>query len=665
MMTGASGRVGIRIFAVMSIVTFYVICANAQVVPVSRDSVGEAKTVEDTVRESKPVNTEADQHSVGIASDTVPQLRKVHIDFADNLSGQIDDTVQYQFLRGNVELSQGGTFLYCDSAVVINEKEVYAYGNIVIQKGDTMTIFADTLVYHSDSMHAELMGEVILQSNEDQMWTTHLEYDLENDLAYYYESAVMLNDSTQISSNIGYYWTRSGRARFIDSVVVIGSEVTLLADSLDYNTETQIAEFLGPTLIIQEKAKIYCEDGYYDVLNMHAEFIKDARYENEEQLASADTIEYIGEEDLVHLRGNAHFEEGDRVIDSDEILFYDESGETLILGNAVFNDSLRYVESDRIEFNRNTEFLKTAGRSMLVEGAQTLTAELIDYDQTTGFGLAQGNVVYYDTAAKTILVCDTMVLNKDTEFVEAYGSRRPLLKSVMDLDTMYLTADTLQFMRVIDTTELASVDTVWTETRDTFQLDTLISFQIDSFKRFQGFADVRLLKGTLQGICDSLEFNDVDSVFQMIGNPVLWSDTTQFTADTIHIELKESRIDRMHLIGSAIVINVVEDRFYNQIKGKRILARFDEEEVRDLFVSGNAESVYYARDEEGAYIGVNRVASSEIFFTFETKQLSGIRLYGKPDGNITPMKVVNHTTLRLDGFNWRDAIRPKTLEDLF
>ncbi|RLD21317.1 MAG: hypothetical protein DRI69_04405 [Bacteroidetes bacterium] len=536
---------------------------------------------------------------------------------------------------------------------------------MIIQKGDSLTIFADTLMYHSDSMHAELLGEVILQSNEDQMWTTHLEYDLENDLAYYYESAVMLNDSTQISSKVGYYWTKSGQARFIDSVVVIGSEVTLLADSLDYNTETQVAEFLGPTLILQEKARIYCEDGYYNVPDMHAEFIKNARYENEAQIATADTIEYIGEEGLVNLRGNAHFEEGDRVIDSDEILFYEESGETLILGHAVFNDSLRHVESDRIEYNRNTELLKTAGRSMLVEGPQTLTAEFIDFDQVTGFGLARGNVVYYDTAAKTILVCDTMVLNKNTEFVEAYGARRPLLKSVMDLDTMYLTADTLQFLRVIDTTELVMIDTVWTESRDTFQLDTMVIFQIDSFKRFQGFADVRLHKGTLQGICDSLEFNDVDSIFQMIGHPVLWSDTTQFAADTIHIELKGPKIDRMYLIDNAIVINVVEDRFYNQIKGKRMLARFAEEEVRDLFVSGNAESVYYARDEEGAYIGVNRVASSEIFFTFDNKQLSGIRLYGQPDGKISPMTEVNHSTLRLDGFNWLDASRPKTIDDLF
>lgn len=599
------------------------------------------------------------------AVDTVEQRRNVHIDFAEKLNGKTIDTTDFVFLSGNVELSQNGTFMYCDSAVIINEKEVYAYGNVIIQKGDSLTIYADTLIYQSDSMHAELLGEVIMESEEDQLWTTHLEYDLENDLAYYYETAVMLNDSTQVSSRIGYYWTASGRARFIDSVIVIGNEVTLLADSLDYNTETQVAEFIGPTLILQEKAQIYCEDGYYDVPKMNAEFIKNARYSNELQTASADTIQYIGEEHLVYLKGNAHFEEGDRIIDSEEILFYEESGETVILGNAVFQDSLRYIESDRIDYNRNSELLKTAGRSLLIEGAQTLNADVIDFDKSTGFGIAKGNVTYYDTAAKTILVCDTMLLNRNTEFVEAYGQRRPMLKSVMDTDTMFLTADTLQFMRVIDTVETILVDTVWTSARDTFALDTIVNQDIDSFKRFVGFPDVRLFKGTMQGICDSLEFNDVDSIFHMIGDPVLWSDTTQFTADTIHIELNDSKIERVHLIGKAIVINVLDNTFYNQIKGKRMLARFSEDEVQDLFVTGNAESVYYARDEGGAYIGVNRVLASKIFFTFEEKQLSGIRLYGKPDGKITPMTDVDHNGLRLDGFNWRDTMRPKTLEDLF
>ncbi|RLD18572.1 MAG: hypothetical protein DRI69_10150, partial [Bacteroidetes bacterium] len=120
MITGVAGQTGIRIVYAVCIITLHALCANAQAVPAARDTV--PQVIE--------------------AGDTISQPRTIHIDFADRLSGKTDDTVQYQFLSGNVELSQRGTFMYCDSAVVVNEKEVYAYGNVIIQKGDSLTIFA-------------------------------------------------------------------------------------------------------------------------------------------------------------------------------------------------------------------------------------------------------------------------------------------------------------------------------------------------------------------------------------------------------------------------------------------------------------------------------------------------------------------------------------------
>ena len=592
-------------------------------------------------------------------------VQKVHIDKARNVRGQTIDTAEYVFLKGDVQLSQDSIFMYCDSAVVINSEEVEAFGNVIIQKGDSLKIFADSLKYHSDSMRAELGGEVVLVYNEDQMWTPQLDYDLENDLAYYYRGAVLLNDSTQLSSKQGYFWTRTSKARFIDSVVVIGEEVTLLADSLDYNTNTQRADFLGPTLILQDDASIYCEDGYYDVGNSRAEFIRNARYEDGEKEASADTISYDGADSRVHLKGNAHYVENDREITSREILFFEESGLTVIKGDAIFKDSTRYVEAQTIEYDSETEYLKTSGRSLLIEGPQTLEAENLDFDQDTGLGIATGDVVFTDTSANVVLVCDTAEIDRDSEYVKAYGAARPLMKSVVEEDTMYLTADTLEIEVIVDSASYYFIDSVWTEEADTFQLDSTTLYRIDTFRRFQAFMDVRLFKGTLQGLCDSLAFETRDSIFKMLGNPILWSDTTQFTADTITMTLRNEAIDEVDLIQRGMIISEVNGIFYNQIKGRRIKAKMVESELDNLHVTGNAESVYYAQDDAGGFVGVNRLVASQIFFTFEQKQLSGIRLYSRPDGKLTPMGDIDHGTLRLEGFSWQDSNRPKTLEDLF
>jgi len=382
----------------------------------------------------------------------------------------------------------------------------------------------------------------------------------------------------------------------------------------------------------------------------------------------------------VFLKGNAHYVENDRVIDAREILFYEETGETLIIGDAVFSDSIRYAEADTIFYNRNTENLSTIGRSTVIEGPQTLSAEEIDFDQKTGFGLAKGSVFFQDTSANVIIVCDTAELDRDTEFVKAFGETRPVMKTVMEEDTLFLSADTLQFRQATDTIYQYDVDTAWITLQDSFVLDSLtgdtifltpyvldttVSFTIDSFKQFTGFADVRLFKGTLQGLCDSLAFESRDSLFKMLGNPILWSDTTQFTADTITIALLDEKLDHINLIQNAMIISEVRGLFYNQIKGKKMRAKLVDSELNNLRVKGNAQSVYYALDEAGAFIGVNKIVASEIFFTFAEKELSGIRLYSQPDGVMTPMEEVNHAAMRLDGFSWQDEIRPRTLEDLF
>ena len=584
--------------------------------------------------------------SVVSAQDTIPaqdtaEVQEVHIDYARTVEGKVIDTSQYQFLSGDVELSQEDIFMYCDSAVIIDSRKVYAYGNVVIQKGDTLTIYADTLEYLADSLEAVLTGEVVLTNGSDQLWTSRLYYDLEYDLAYYDRSAVMLNDSTQISSNVGLYWLATSLAKLTDSVVVIGEDVTVLTDSMYYKTSTQWAEFIARTLIIQDKSQIYCESGFYDVPGKEAVFTKNAKFTKEDEVATADTIYYSGNRSLVRLIRNARYEDSETFIESDEIRFYDESGEVEILGNAHFEDSTRTVFADNIFYNERTEFIRTTGKSNILEEDQILEADDIDYDQVTGTGVAKGNVIFTDTAANTIVVADTAFYNNKVNSVLAYGAARSMLKNLMEGDTLFLTADTLRF----------------TETVDTSTNDTI--------RYFKAFPDVRLFKGTMQGLCDSLLFNSRDSVFRMLGNPILWSDTTQFTSDTIDILLRNEAIDEVRLIRNGLIINVIEGTFYNQIKGRNIVAHFENDEVRDLFVKGNAESIYYARDEADAFIGVNRVAASEIKFTFENKQLGGIRLFSQPDGTLQPMKDVNHSTLRLEGFVWRQEERPKSLLDLF
>jgi hypothetical protein len=81
-------------------------------------------------------------------------------------------------------------------------------------------------------------------------------------------------------------------------------------------------------------------------------------------------------------------------------------------------------------------------------------------------------------------------------------------------------------------------------------------------------------------------------------------------------------------------------------------------------VTGNAESVYYTRDEQSAFIGVNKTICSKMYFTFLDNEIHLLKYYGENSSQMLPMGVAQHETLRLEGFRLRNEERPLSMNDL-
>jgi hypothetical protein len=180
----------------------------------------------------------------------------------------------------------------------------------------------------------------------------------------------------------------------------------------------------------------------------------------------------------------------------------------------------------------------------------------------------------------------------------------------------------------------------------------------------RAYHDVRLFKSDMQGRTDSLVFQGRDSVFTFYGHPVLWSDSTQFKADSIHMALRHGKIHEIILHQRALIISEILRTYYDQIKGRTIVAQFYSSEVKNMHVTGNAESIYYTRDDAQAFIGVNKTICSRMHFTFQQGKIQSLRYYGENSSNMLPMYSTDHGTMRLDGFEWRADERPRSLADL-
>ncbi len=568
---------------------------------------------------------------------------RVKIDYSDTLKIIQRDDRAIRKLIGEVKLRQDSIYMDCDSAIIsMGDTRVEAMGNVIILQGDSLSVFSDSLIYSGVTRIANLYGNVVLQSGGQQLFTDSLRYDLNTKIATYTNGATLVKGETQLSSKRGYYYVETDEAFFKDSVTVFDPEFNLRADTLKFNTHTEVVTFLGPTLITNDSTRLYTEAGFYDTANKVAEFTKNAQYLQGEQRARAGKIRYDGAREVYSLIGNARFEEGERRATADTIRYDERNDKTFLFGNAYYVDGKQEIRSPEIVYDAGRETYSTRGRALISDPPQLLEADTVDFSDELGMGVALGNVVWRDTSADLTIRADRADYDQQSDYLKAMGGPygRPMLITLIDEDSLYLAADTLLAMRE----------------------DTLAS---DSSRIFLAYRDVRIFSTDLQGRCDSLTYNSTDSIFRLFRNPIMWSDTSQFTADTIHMQMKDGGIDRVYLVNRGLIINTKDELFYNQIKGKYITAYFRDDNLDHMDVIGNAESIYYALDEEDAYVGVNETVCSEMTIFWGDNQVETIRFLTQPTGTAHPMGKVNHNELRLEGFRWVKDKRPKSVMDLF
>ena len=577
------------------------------------------------------------------AADTSKQ--EVQVDHVDVMEFVNTPSGLQKKLNGHVELSQDSLFMYCDRAIIEGNQDVTANGHVIIQQNDSVSVFSDSLYYQGSLRVADLFGEVILVNGTQQLFTNVLNYNFNTRLATYNSGATLVNNSAQLTSKTGYYNVGENMAYFKDSVIVVDSTFLLKADTLKFNTLTEVVEFVGPTLIKNDSIRVYCESGFYDTRQNIAEFRTNAQFEKGGQQATGTVIRYDGADYTYELIGDAKFREEDKNASADTIRYDERSDETFLLGHATYKDVDQEVNASQIIYNANSESYQTQGRSIIYNPPHILEADAIDYNEVSQIGIAIGNVIWRDTSNETTIFCDKANYDQADDYLKAFGGAgnydRPYMTSIVDSDTLFLAADTLL----------------------SFNMDTLAT---DSSSRaLVGFPDVRVYKSNLQAICDSMVYLSSDSMFYFYDDPIMWSDTSQFSADTMRMAMKNDQIDKVFLSDRALIVNSPDELFYNQIKGRFITAQFLDQNLHQMHVEGNAESVYYVLDEASAYVGVNKTVCSEMVLYFGDNQVDQILFLDESQAKLQPMRQANHEELKLDGFFWERKKRPQAFDDLF
>lgn len=389
-------------------------------------------------------------------------------------------------------------------------------------------------------------------------------------------------------------------------VVLVDNQTTLYTDFLIYNRITRVSSYHTGGRIISKENNLNSEAGYYYIRDKTFAFSKDVVLKNPEYTIRTDTMRYETESEIAYFLGPTH-------IESEDFYIYCISG----------------------WFDTQNDISSLGKHSLVRTGDQTLTADSIFYDQNIGLGKAYHHVVITDTVQDMIMKGNYSLFSKEQQFSMITDSALAIL--VDREDSLYLHADTL--IAYFDSTQKVN--------------------------DLQAYYKVKFYRTDIQGMCDSLHNNMIDSVLTLYRNPVLWSDENQLTADSIKIWFKNKRIDQMSLHNTSLIISRDDSVRFNQIRGLNMTGYFVGNELNRIHVESNAETVYFVRDDDESLIGVNKAVSGNMWIFVADNKIERIVYHEYPTAVLYPEAELPEQDKKLRGFTWQEAQRPWNKDQVF
>lgn len=383
-------------------------------------------------------------------------------------------------------------------------------------------------------------------------------------------------------------------------VILNDAEMTLVTTALQYNTATQVGFYHNRANILSGENTLKSKHGYYQRRTNVFNFKQDVVLTSPEYVMYCDTLDYYA------ATKTAYFQGPTKIV----------SKENTIKCNYGW-------------YNTATEKAQFSKEALLISDSTMLAADSLLYDKKKGIGNAFGNIKMYDSANQIEVYGQKGLYLVKTK--ETLVTDHPLAIQYSNTDTMYVMADTFYYVN-------------------------------DSLKKqLQAYPRTVIAQKEFQGQCDSMIYRFNDSTISLYGQPMLWNKNNQITGDTMHIALKNNKIESLKVIDNAFLAAELKPETYNQIAGRTMFNKFKNNALVSVLVDGNAESIYYLRNNEtdtAEYTGVNKVACAKMAIYFDSSKVDNIRFYGNPESKMYPINQFPIEEKLLRGLNWQVDKKP-------
>ena len=473
---------------------------------------------------------------------------------------------------------------------------------------------------HADVLHYDQYVNPEAQILNGKVHFTHNGAKLLCDSAYFYEASnsfeafgnvkMYQGDTLSLFSDYAYYDGNDEMAIARHNVILKHRKSTLYTDSLNYDRLYNVGYFFEGGKLVDNTSTLTSDWGEYHTDSHQALFNYDVQLKNNKFFLTSDTLYYNTDSHLAHVTGPSN-------ITSKTSRIYTEDG----------------------YYNTETEKSELFGRSVMKDEGKTMVGDSVYYDSKTGISEAFNNVIYTDSINKNMLTGDYCYYDDEKGY--AMATKKAVAIDFSQKDTLYMHADTFKIF--------------------TFNINT------DSvYRKIHAYNKVRAYRVDAQAVCDSLVYNSKDSCMTMYKDPILWNQNQQLLGEEIYIFMKDSTINKVHVLGQALSVEQLNDSIhFNQCSSKEMFAYFENGEISQGHAKDNVLIVYYPIDDsDSTIIGLNYTETTEMRMFLENRKMKRIWM-PKAEGVLYPLTQVPPDKYFLPTYAWFDYVRPLNKEDIF
>jgi lipopolysaccharide export system protein LptA len=341
-------------------------------------------------------------------------------------------------------------------------------------------------------------------------------------------------------------------------------------------------------------------------------------------------------------------------------------------GNATTKDKVENKVMDKADtrIKSKTDTTRHVKLDSMYMAADTLETKIVTYKELKETRKARLAANNRDTSIKVVkhlvltkapkyITIESPQIPLDTSFYhkEIFGKPKPKnttvkKKPVKPVDLKKLAADSIKKHRIADSLTIIA---------DHGLTDT------SRIRIISGHHHAKIFKSDLQAVSDSMFYSYSDSTIRMYVKPMIWTQGSQLSGDTIYLQMKNRKLDNMDMFPAAFVVNIEkgDSVHFNQMGGLAMHITFKDSKLSSVAVNGNAETIAFTRDSVTHNVkDFTRSLSTGLVIKFLNGQPSRTSFVGRPDNRAMPFEKSKEEERLLKGFIWKPKDRPLSKESI-